>query len=788
MEFWTEPQMASIHKMLNPRSIAIVGATPRMQYGGRFLAAALKARDRIRVYAVNPRYDEIMGVKSYPSVTDLPEAPDVVGIVVRYDQVMDVLRESHRKGAGSAIVISAGFAERGVDDRRDLQGELGEFARASGMRISGPNCLGLANVKDDIWATSSSRGAEGLTGPIGLVCQSGATAFGPFLVRAVENGIGFSYIISTGNEADLDFTDFARYLLDDPDTRVIAGFVEGFKRADKFLEVAKLAAERGKPIVLIKIGRSELGARAARSHTAALTGADARYDAVFAQYGVIRVQDYDELLEVAHLLAHTPKPQVPGIAVVSHSGGISSLTADMCGQAGLDLPTLGRRGARRHQRILKGFGWAANPADVTGFANSESFPQIMEHMIADPRMGTLVVASAGSDAQATQVILQRDRTDKGVVFLWTGSRDAKSGLPTLKNAKIPIFYTPDKLARGLQTASPIIHGARIASPTALPRPRRARRRRIRPSPRRSAWGVRHSRSPRASFCWPPGAWRVRARSGQIPRRKPSRAAEQIGFPVALKVDSPDILHKTEAGVVRLNLGDAAQVRTAYAEILANAKTHAPQARIAGVSVQEMVRDGVEVIVGVSCDPQLGPVLLFGTGGVMVEIYNDVALRRCPITRAEAHSMITAGQRRPAAPGLSRPAPGGHRGARGYNGARVAPRHAHGRTLGGVGHQSADGVAVRSGREGGRRPRRVSRHIAVYAEQSDRRLGYWRTLPISGSSGMMRKTIVACEIAGSVLPISCRRSSIRTDGWSVTIGEIMAKSVSGSTAASPDGCS
>jgi acetate---CoA ligase (ADP-forming) len=365
MPFWTEAQMASIHKMLNPRSIAIVGATPRMQYGGRFLAAALKAKDRVRVYAVNPRYAEIVGEKSYPSVTDLPEVPDMVAIVVRYDQVLDVLQESHRKGAGSAIVISAGFAERGVDERRDLQGELGEFARASGMRISGPNCLGLANVKEDIWATSSSRGAEGLTGPIGLVCQSGATAFGPFLVRAVENGIGFSYIISTGNEADLDFTDFARYLLDDSDTRVIAGFVEGFKRADKLLEVAKLAAERGKPIVLIKIGRSELGARAARSHTAALTGADARYDAIFAQYGVIRVQDYDELLEIAHLLAHTPKPQVPGIAVVSHSGGISSLTADMCGQAGLDLPPLGPEARDGVNGILKGFGWAANPADVT---------------------------------------------------------------------------------------------------------------------------------------------------------------------------------------------------------------------------------------------------------------------------------------------------------------------------------------------------------------------------------------------------------------------------------------
>ncbi len=639
MAFWTEAQMASIHKMLNPRSIAIVGATPRMQYGGRMLAAALKAKDRVRVYAVNPRYDEIMGAKSYPSVSDLPEAPDLVGIVVPYNQVLDTLRESHLKGAGSAIVISAGFAERGVEERRDLQEELGAFARESGMRISGPNCLGLANVKDDIWATSSSRGADGLSGPIGLVCQSGATAFGPFLVRAVENGIGFSYIISTGNEADLDFSDFARYLVDDPDTRVIAGFVEGFKRADKFLEVAKLAAERGKPIVVIKIGRSELGARAAQSHTAALTGEDARYDAIFAQYGVIRVRDYDELLEVSHLLAHTPKPDVPGIAVVSHSGGISSLTADMCGLSGLDLPLLGEAARDGINGVLKGFGWASNPADVTGFANSESFPAIMEHMIDDPRMGTLVVASAGADAQAEQVISLRDRVGKGVVFLWTGSRDAKAGLTRLREARIPVFYTPDALARGLRSrlayhtwrehrledgfasAPPrsAAQDAAIAEALGLGRPvlSESESKRL-----LAAWGVESARE-------------VLAASAD----EAVAAAQRIGFPVAVKVDSPDILHKTEAGAVRLGVADAAGVRAAYAEVLASAGTHAPEARVLGVSVQEMVSDGVEVIIGVSSDPQLGPVLLFGTGGVMVEVYGDVALRRCPITRAEAAAII-----------------------------------------------------------------------------------------------------------------------------------------------------
>ena len=456
---------------------------------------------------------------------------------------------------------------------------------------------------------------------------------------ALTNGIGFSYIISTGNEADLDFSDFARYLLDDPDTRVIAGFVEGFKRADKFLAVAKLAAERGKPIVLIKIGRSELGARAARSHTAALTGEDARYDAIFAQYGVIRVQDYDELLEVSHLLAHTPKPGVPGIAVVSHSGGISSLTADMCGQAGLDLPTLGDAARDGINGILKGFGSAANPADVTGFANSESFPQIMQHMIDDPRMGTLVVASSGADAQAQQVINQRDGADKGVVFLWTGSRDAKSGLGLLKNARIPVFYTPDTLARGLRSlltyhawrdrhltdgfASAPAHTA--AQDAAIARALGLGRATLSESESKqllAAWGVGSAREHLVGSAEAAVA-----------------AAEQLGFPVVIKVDSPDIPHKTEAAIVRLNLRDTAQVRTAYAEIMASAKAYAPHARINGVSVQEMVGNGVEVIVGVSCDPQLGPVLLFGSGGVMVEVFGDVALRRCPITHRDAQSMI-----------------------------------------------------------------------------------------------------------------------------------------------------
>ena len=683
MEIWTDAQLGSIHKMLNPRSIAVVGATPRLQYGGRMLAAALTASDRVNVYPVNPRYDEIMGAKCYPTVLDLPEAPDLVGVVVPYDKVLAVLKESHQRGAGSAIVISAGFAERGVDSRSELQRELGDFAVSSGMRISGPNCLGMANIKDGIWVSASSRGAQKLAGPVGLVCQSGASAFGPFLNRAVDAGIGLSYVISTGNEADLDFSDFVRYLLDDPGTKAIAGFVEGFKDARKFIEVAKVAAQRGKPIVLIKIGRSQLGAQAALSHTATLTGADALYDAAMAQHGVIRVQDYDELLEVSHLLAHSPKPSKTPITVVSHSGGISSLTADMCGEAGLELPPLSDDAKAGIDEVLKGFGWAANPADVTGFANSESFPEIMEWMVNEPEVGTMVVASSGGDPQAEQVIAQRDRLlekpvgeQKGVVFLWTGSRNATSGLSKLKEAGIPVFYTPNRLASGL--SSYLRYHAWLGRrmdegfPTApeMSRKQREQLARFRRLVKRSKGGqntLSEFESKQLISVWGIPATREFLASSLD---EATQAAKTLGYPVALKADSPLIPHKTEAGVIALGVNSDDELADAYNSVMAHAagylesgpiprdrsllevgpgesghgsytsESNSGNSGINGVLVQEMIADAVEVIVGVSYDSQLGPVLLFGTGGVMVEVYNDVALRLCPVSPSQAREMVS----------------------------------------------------------------------------------------------------------------------------------------------------
>ena len=631
--------MRSIHRMLNPASIAVVGATERLQYGGRFLQGALRASGQVKVYPVNPRYQELMGVKCYSSLRELPDSPDLVGIIVPRDRVLSILEECAEVGAGSAIVISAGFAERGTEEGGALQAQMEELARQSGVRICGPNCLGVANLKSNIWASAAPLGAEGISGSIALVSQSGASAFGPFLSGAVDRGIGYSYIISTGNEADLGSADFIRYLLDDADTKVIACFVEGFKDGRQFREVAQLAQERGKPIVLVKVGRSEPGARAARSHTAALTGSDAVQDAVFKQFGVVRVEDYDGLLEVSQLLAFSPPLEAEGVSVVSHSGGIGSLTADKCGQMGLYLPELREETRDALNDVLQGFGWAANPADVTGLANSESFARIMELMINEPEVGTLVVASGLGDAQARQVIELREHTRKAVAFLWTGSQTAADGLDLLKESNVPLFYRPEGLARGLRGLLEFHRRRGSYLTDGPPQTEPMSREQVDEVGVMSSLGRQALTEYEAKLLisrWGiPTVEEARATS----RKEAADAAGKIGYPVVLKVESPDILHKTDAGLVRLGIRSEEELSQVYEEMLERAHSHHPTAEVMGVLVQEMVGGGTEVIVGVTRDPQFGPVLMFGMGGVFVEVYRDVAFRLCPISRKDALDMI-----------------------------------------------------------------------------------------------------------------------------------------------------
>ncbi|HLG71651.1 MAG TPA: acetate--CoA ligase family protein [Chloroflexota bacterium] len=624
-QFWTDSQLASIHTLLHPRSIAVVGATERMHYGGRVMSAALHARDRVRLYPVNPRHQEVFGLKCYPQVTDLPETPDVVCVVVPNEHVMGVLQNAHEKGVRAAAIISAGFAERDSPELLQAQKDLGAFARESGLRFTGPNINGFGNIKDRIWATSAGIARiDPKAGNVGLISQSGATA-AALLMQAADAGTGFTYYVATGNEGDLEFCDFGRYMLDDPDTRVIAGFVESLRNIPKFVAFAQLAAERGKPIVVLKLGRSEVGRRAARSHTGSMTGQDDLYEALFAQYGVTRARDYAELLELAQMLAHTPKPPQKGVAVVSHSGGITSLTADMCAAAGHPVPPLSPEGKRVIGHIMGDFGSSNNPADISGHTTGDDYSAILEALLNEPEVGTLAIATTGTDDGADRVIKLRDSTSKAVLFQWTGHHLEPAGLPRLKAAHMPIFYSSDKLAHGLT----VLHGyhewreKRLAEGFgAATAPNAAQQEALAGLPARGA--LPEFESKRLLAHWRvPGTRELRASSAE----EAVSAAEQLGFPVALKADSPEILHKTEAGAVKLNLGSAEQVRAAYAQVGGS------------VIVQEMVTGAVETIAGVAVDPHMGPMLLFGMGGVAVEVYRDVVRRRCPIARAEALEMI-----------------------------------------------------------------------------------------------------------------------------------------------------
>ncbi|WP_158215296.1 acetate--CoA ligase family protein [Candidimonas nitroreducens] len=632
--------MASIDKMLNPSSIVVVGATPRMQYGGKFFTRVLSYKDRIQSFAVNPNYDDIFGERCYHTVADLPITPDLAVVIVPYHAVLATLKECHAKGIRAAIVISAGFSERGDNDRKALQDELTRYARESGIRISGPNCLGLANIRDDLWLTSSSRIKSGIPGNVGVICQSGASLFGPILSRAHEQGIGMSYAVSTGNEADLDFSDFARYMIDDPNTRVIAGFIEGFKDGRKFLEVAKLAADRGKPIVLIKIGRSAQGSRAAGSHTAAMTGADELYDAVCRQYGILRLESYDELLEIANFLAKYSDMKTAGVGLVSNSGGVISFTADMLGKHGISLPPLSDQGRERIAQLLKGFGAAANPADITGKASGEDFGEILGYMLDEPEIGTMIVACAGGNRQIEQIIEANQARNKPVAYLWTGSRHQDTGLPMLKAAGIPVFYNPATLAKGLRHLADLSNrrekglatsdGAKAIGLGA------DQRKAVETACNEGARQLSEARSKSLLQ-----AWDIPITEEQVATSSEQAAAiaARVGYPVVLKIASADIPHKTEIGGVQLDLCNKEQVVQAYDRIQANAQKHAPAAKIDGVLVQRMLDNSIEVIAGISYDEQLGPTLLVGAGGIHTELYRDVTLRACPVTPAQALDML-----------------------------------------------------------------------------------------------------------------------------------------------------
>jgi acetyltransferase len=638
---------SNLEYFFNPRSIAIVGASDRRtKPGGRPLAALRERGYAGRVFPVNPRHEEIGGLPCYPSIRDVADEVDMAIISVPADRVLEVIRQCVEKNVKAAVIFSAGFSEAGAAGEA-LQRELKDLARAEGIRILGPNCLGLMNLNNSVMASFAYVMDLEPASPrtLGFVSQSGA--YGAMMYAdATEAGVGFTSFTSVGNEADLEFSDFVGYLLDDPHTEIIGGYLEGAKDGAKLRRVSERALELGKPILIMKVGRTGAGARAASSHTGSLAGDDEVYDAFFRQMGIIRIEDLSELTSFAILHRSGRSFEGKRVAILSSSGGRGVMLADKCEGLGLAVPEITGATRARLEEHLPSFGSPRNPVDLTAQAGGDpSMPlRCLRALLEDDNTDVVLTDALFHHGDATKLASELVEiyrsTSKPIVLLWRRRHNADEmaeALDLVRNAGIPVL--PD----GIQAAKAIANLAAYQ--------RKARQ------GRHSNPGPDASTSDRQAEvdALLAGAEQLSEFDGKqilkqydIPvtreglatsREAAVELARDLGYPVALKVQSAQILHKTEAGGIALNLGSDDEVRKAHDEVVANAVRFAPGAEVQGVLVQEMLEEGTEVILGVTRDPVFGPVIMFGLGGIFVEALRDVSFRIAPVTRSDAEEMI-----------------------------------------------------------------------------------------------------------------------------------------------------
>jgi acetate---CoA ligase (ADP-forming) len=619
----------AVDRLIKPRSIAIIGASPDTQkLTGRPLAYLKKHGYRDRIYPVNPRYTAIGDYDCYPDVASLPDAPDVGLVLLGADRVIEAVSELSKRGAGAAIVLASGFSESGAEGHA-RQARLKEAAGS--MRLLGPNTIGLVNVTDGIMLSASAAlELEDISaGNIGLVSQSGGI-LGSLLSRAVGRGIGFSRLIATGNESDLGVSDFVDYLIDDEMTKTIALYLEGLRDPDRFRQVALRALAAGKPIVAFKVGRSESGIRSAVSHTGALAGSDRAYDALFKQFGVIRAQSFADLLDIPLALSAGYRLRGRRVAVVTSTGGAASLVADAVGLAGFDTPPPDRQTAAKLNDLhIKDAVLDRNPIDVTlAGTKPELLQPVIDAVIGSGTYDAVAVVVGSSslhqpDLVTTPLLNAAERSDKPIVAYV--SPEAPDIIRHLNKSGIPAFAAPESCATALTA---LRHAARDAP---LPSGRIAT-----PTPaltlRSGSLNETESKALFAQFGIRPTDEAVVLTAEQA-----EAAARRSKSPVVVKILSRDVLHKTEIGGVAVNVVPD-RVAAACRE-MARRFMAAGAGKLEGFLVQEMISGGTEMLIGFSRDEQLGASILIGLGGVTTEIFKDTSMRLVPVSERDAREMI-----------------------------------------------------------------------------------------------------------------------------------------------------
>ena len=627
---------------LSPKSIAVIGASDRQGSVGSAITSNILKGFRGRVYPISPTRPKVFGRRAFKSVLDAPDGVELAVIVIKNTLVPGALEECGKKGVRGAIIITAGFKEVGGEGAA-LEDQIREIAARHKIDVIGPNCLGVMNLDPRTMMNSTFLKITPKSGHIALVSQSGAIC-AALCEDASAQGIGFSAVVSMGNKAAMSETDVLRMLAEHRQTRVIVMYLEDMGDGQEFMRVCRhVTRDLKKPVLVLKSGRSPEGAKAAMSHTGALMGSDETYDALLGQSGAIRVDTMEELFDYATAFSKQPLPG-RGLAIVSNAGGPAIISTDACSRMGIRMADISSV-RKKIDAVIPPWGSSRNPVDIVGDADYERFRGVLGHVLRHPDVGSVICMCTPSgtldyDGLARVIVEASKRHPKKTVLAslmgldeGTGNRDilAAGGVPYYTYAEGAIRALRAMLTFAEWAGSKPGRTARFRADRAAVRDIIAAAR----AEGRASLLEEEGQRVLAAYGLPlPESRLAESRGAAV------RAAKAIGYPVVMKIASPQIVHKSDAGGVRVGLGSDAEVKKAFDEVTASAKRHDPSAEIRGVMVVEMVGGGTEVIVGSKREPGMGPVVMFGMGGIYVEVLKDVTFRLAPVTGVEAASMVS----------------------------------------------------------------------------------------------------------------------------------------------------